>query len=394
MKILQVNEHYTDRGGVEQYLLAAGKLLDASGHTNAILYRHQTPDTIRDSSWPSYCLGESLDRDSIGMLQRVIEIEQPDVAFIHHVSSSILVEEILRLVPSVAYVHGPYVVCPGLAKYYRRNDRVCERPFGWGCFPMHYLRRCSSAHHPRTVARLMETTSQFKRVYLRLPRLVVATDYMKALLLQNGFDAGRIRVLAPHFLDLSEIPEYVPPTKPCTLLYAGRLEIEKGLPYLLHALFHLPEDFRLIIAGDGSMRATYEHLITSLQLVDRVELTGWLSASDMRDQYQQSALVVIPSIGPEAFGKTGVEALTYGRPVVAFNVGGVSEWLLDGVTGFLAQPVDSKDLAQKIRRLIEDRPLQEAMGRRGQHLVAERYATDQHAMHLEAILREARGADS
>lgn len=391
MKVLHVNDVYDVRGGVQQYLVAVAHLLASAGHTNAIVYRQQSAHTVQDGPCPSYRLAGEDETALAAELRRVIAQEQPDVAYIHHVASPALVTAVVESLPAVAYVHGFSALCPGLAKYFRRGDQVCERAFGWGCVPMHYLRRCSAARRPSTLARLMRTAASLRQAYLQAPRLLAATGYMQDLLAQNGFDPTRIALLPPHFLAADQIPPYAPPAEPNTLLYAGRLEIEKGVPYLLRALSLLPERVRLVIAGDGTLRGEYERLIADLGLAGRVEFLGWVDAEGMEHCYRRCDLVVMPSICPESFGKAGIEALTHGRPVVAFAVGGMPDWLDGGVTGLLARPADSNDLAAKIRYLLDDPAQQQAMGRAGQRSVAEQYSAKHHLRILETILHDVIG---
>jgi glycosyltransferase involved in cell wall biosynthesis len=386
MKILHVNDRYDEQGGAQQYIFSVARLLGENGHTNAILHRHQTPHPLQGGSWSVY-RSEADDADAVTRtVRRVIAQERPDVAFIHHVHSPVLVETIAQMLPAVAYVHGFQAVCPGLCKYHRRGDQVCKRAFGWGCVPMHYLRRCSAARHPVTLARLMQRTARLRRAYLRVQHTLVSTPYMKALFVQNGFAADRITTLPPHFLSPADVPYYQPPEQPDLILYAGRLEIEKGIPYLLRALHQLPERVHLEIAGDGTLRAGYERMAESLGLTNRVQFLGWLDADHLTRCHQRCALMIMPSIYPEGFGKTGIDALAQGRAVVAFAVGGIPDWLDDGEIGLLARPADSEDLARKIGQLLEDWPRQERMGRQGQRIVTERYAPERHLRTLESVL--------
>jgi glycosyltransferase involved in cell wall biosynthesis len=378
MKILQVNDHYSERGGVEQYLLAVTRLLAAGGHANAILYRHQTPHTIQGGPWPAYCVDADEEEALASGVRRVIAQEQPDVAYIHHVGSPVMLETLAQMLPTVAYVHGFAAVCPGRAKYFRRGDQVCRRPFGWGCVPMHYLRRCSAARRPATVARLMQATARLRQAYLRVPRLLAATPYMKALLVQNGFSGDRITVLAPHFLLPDEVPPYSPPEQPDTILYMGRLEIEKGFPYLLQALAELPAAVRLVVAGDGTQRSRYEALAQESGVAGRTDFSGWLDEEALRQAIRRCSLVVIPSVCPEPFGKAGIDAFAQGRPVVAFDVGGISDWLQDGLNGFRIKPRDAKGLADKINELVRDERLRARLGQAGRTGAVRQYAAGQH----------------
>ncbi len=141
MKILHVNDNYSDQGGVEKYMLEVSCLLAQHGHSNIIFYTNQQKNTIRNGAWPAYHIQPDKN-DHATQIKNIIAKEQPDAVYIHHVASPLLVETLTDILPSVAYVHGFTPVCPGLAKYYRRGNMVCERKFDWGCVPMHLFRRC------------------------------------------------------------------------------------------------------------------------------------------------------------------------------------------------------------------------------------------------------------
>lgn len=382
MKILHVTDHYTPRGGVEQYILSAARLLADHGHGNAILYTQASAHTIRDGAWPAYHV--RTDGDIAAQVDQVLAAERPDVAYIHHVSFPALIEFLADRLPAVAYVHGFTAVCPGLGKYFRRGDTVCTRPFGWGCVPMHYLRRCSAARRPSTLARLMRNTAALRKALLRASRFLVGSRYMADLLAQNGFPAEKIAVLPPHFLPDDAQLTYTPPAEPKCVLYAGRLEIEKGIPYLLRALAVLPADVRLMVAGDGTQRDRYQALARELGLVERVQFLGWLDEEALSQALSRCGLVVMPSIFPEPFGKSGIDALAHGRPVVAFAVGGIPDWLHDGVNGYLVRPKDVQGLAARIGQLAQDEKLCSRLGQAGQAGLVQQYAASRHLATLLA----------
>ena len=391
MKVLHVTDNYTPQGGVQQYILSVGRLLAANGHSNVVIHSEQSALTIRDGAWPAYHVATG-GADMTAQVQRVLEIEQPDVAYIHHVSAPELIERLAAQLPAVAYVHGFTAVCPGLGKYFRRGNTVCQRPFGWGCVPMHYLRRCSDARRPSTLARLMRTTAALQQALLGLPRFLVGSLYMAALLAQNGFPAESITVLPPHFLPDDTRLTYTPPEEPQIILYAGRLEIEKGVPYLLHALADLPPAVRLVVDGDGTQRARYEAMGRELGLGARIDFLGWLEEEALSSTLRRCSLVVMPSIFPEPFGKTGIDALVHGRAVVAFDVGGISDWLHDGVNGFLVKPKDTRGLADRTDQLVRDEPLRTRLGQAGQASVLRQYAASHHLTILLQTFAAATGS--
>jgi glycosyltransferase involved in cell wall biosynthesis len=383
MKILHVNDHYHKQGGVERYLLSVGELLHSHGYENAVLYCKDHPGTIHRGRWPAHLVDDNEHRLEAS-IQAIVEEEHPDIAYIHLVSSAKMVSTISRLVPTVAYMHGFQTVCPGLAKYFRRGDEVCTRRFSWMCAPMHYLRRCSAARHPLTLRRLMVHTQMLKKAYMGVTELLVATPYGRSVLVQNGFDPCRISVLAPHFFVDGTQAQYRPPDDPMAVLYAGRLEVEKGIPYLLRAFAQISPSATLVVAGDGTLRPVYEQIARELGVSDRVRFLGWLSEAEMELAYQHCAVLVMPSICPEAFGKVGIEALAHGRPVVAFAVGGISDWLHDGVDGFLVDPGDVRELANRVAQLVNDQEHSVAMGQAGQVEVTERYSAVEHWKTLQS----------
>jgi glycosyltransferase involved in cell wall biosynthesis len=86
-----------------------------------------------------------------------------------------------------------------------------------------------------------------------------------------------------------------------------------------------------------------------------VTFAGWVPHHALESYYARAAVCVVPSRWPEPFGMVGVEAMARGRPVVAFAVGGIPDWLDDGVTGILAPEADTAALGAAIATLLGDR---------------------------------------
>ena len=373
MRVLHVDGLLTLEGGVGQYIASLAALLDRAGHDNLTL--RCIGGRVDGGYLSDYALTPSI--DVAEQLQAAVRDARPDVVLLHHVDNGQVIEVLADQVPTVAYVHGFPAVCPGLAKFYRRNDAVCERAFGWGCFAAHYLYRCSAARNPRTVLRLMAATRHLQAALRKVQRLMVGSEYMRALLIQNGFEAQNITVLAPHFLE--EAPgQWTPPVDPCQILFAGRIEVEKGLSHLLQALIHLPDCFHLVVAGEGTLRPASEALVSRLGLANRVSFLGWCEQRVVKRLYPESAVIALPSICPEPFGKVGIEAMAQGRPVVAFDVGGISDWLHHGETGLLVHSGDTQALARALERILIDPRNAEAMGRRARQYVETAYDSERH----------------
>lgn len=390
MNIFHVLNTYAPIGGIETYVLELLPLLEERGHRNCLVYRQPHPRTPSDPGKNVFHVPVSQDvRDDHQKILNLVQEKAPDVVFLHDVYDPHLIKKIDHLVPTVGYVHIFYPVCPGLGKLFKVGDRACTRPYGLGCIPQIYLRRCASARHPMSVLKIMKTTGDYLEAYRSLPRILVASNYMRDLLIQNGIKAGRIEVL-PYFVPIperEELTELAPASECAGILFAGRLEYEKGLPYLLKAMKKMRSPHHLVVAGDGSLKNHYVGLVKELGLSDRVQFMDWLSPSDLGYLYRQSSVVVMPTLMPEPFGKVGVEAMANQRPVVAFNVGGIPDWLVDGHNGFLVPPGDVDELARRIDLLLVDRKMAAQFGRNGRKFIEERYQKKDHIDQLEHIFQ-------
>ena len=94
------------------------------------------------------------------------------------------------------------------------------------------------------------------------------------------------------------------------------------------------------------------------------------------------------SVWPEPFGAAGLEAMRYGLPVVAFDAGGIGEWLRNGENGFLVPWMDRAQFARRVEELLRDKPLARQMGARGRHLAREKYNFARYISGLETMFAQ------
>ncbi|MGI9244527.1 MAG: glycosyltransferase family 4 protein, partial [Verrucomicrobiales bacterium] len=182
------------------------------------------------------------------------------------------------------------------------------------------------------------------------------------------------------------------------ILFVGQLLRGKGVDLLLRALALVrerqlvsAEDWTCTIAGEGSHLDACQALAEDLELTDRVQFAGRLSRDELAAQYQSARLGVVPSVWPEPMGMVGLEFMWAALPVVAFDAGGISHWLEDGRTGYLAAPKDIAGLADHITKLLEDPDLAAQMGRRARRVAEEKYNHRDYIDRLLQILGEAAG---
>src|SRR5206468_2177990 len=152
------------------------------------------------------------------------------------------------------------------------------------------------------------------------------------------------------------------------------------------------------LAGDGPARAAWERAGRVLQQKHpdvKVEFTGWLESAARDAALASAHLLVVPSLWPEPFGRVGLEAGLWGTPAVAFNVGGISEWLQEGFNGHFAaaDPSSAAGLAAAITRSLEDGAHYAAL-RAGAFQAATRQSAEDHATRLAAVLDKVARAGS
>ncbi|MBI3467731.1 MAG: glycosyltransferase [Planctomycetes bacterium] len=176
----------------------------------------------------------------------------------------------------------------------------------------------------------------------------------------SGFDASRFPAPAP------------PPTRTdgrLRLLFAGLVdEAMKGFA-VLHAacrqLWSQRQDFVLL--------ATAEPIAAQDEFT---EFVGWQTQAKLPKLMASCDIVVCPTVAEEALGRTAVEAMAVGRPVVASRIGGLSFTVLEEATGLLCEPGNPTDLARQLARLLDDRALRERLGSQARREFEERYTWD------------------
>jgi glycosyltransferase involved in cell wall biosynthesis len=153
----------------------------------------------------------------------------------------------------------------------------------------------------------------------------------------------------------------------------GNLRIAKGYKDFLYAakivLHHYP-DIIFTIAGDGPERASLEELATTLSIQSKVRLPGFLSP--VYNYLACFDIVVISSLW-EGFPVAALEAMGMGKPIVATNVGDLSEIIEDGISGFLVPASNPEEIAKRIMQLIKDPSLAGSMGKAARARVEKHY---------------------
>lgn len=353
MKILRIVSSGFEEGGVENGVVLMQPIFERRGHVVRTLSSDLRPDLPHFNNY-TYKIPTgagkilySFNPYAYFELKRVLKEFNPDVVHVHtigHGSPSIFFA--LNKYPTVLTVHGPEPFTKSLVLW---------------CFPENNFK-----HGKREVSDLtvVGKLRYFYHRYINDPlfavgfrnvdKVVTLSHYMHDLVKHDGQDNEYIpngtTLLAFHPLQKGQIEN--------TLVYAGRLESYKGVGYLVEALQKIVSEFpdtHLFIAGDGKEKENLIDMTEKLGVKDNVTFLGHLKRNELEKLYIRSSVMVMPSVYPEAFGKVGVEAMSVGRPVIATDVGGVSDWLVNGEVGYLVPPSNSTAIADAVIKLFSDK---------------------------------------
>lgn len=370
-------------GGAESNVLASARALHDRGHLNVLGYLSETGRAT--DSWREAFGAMELVRDD---LAEILARHQPDVVWIHNWPSTADIRALAAApVPSARMIHDHAMYCLRSYKYHPLTRRNCERPASAACvFPcMAILRRGANRRPELDFGGLSRKLDEIA-ANRALGRVVVASHFMRGELERNRFDPERIVVIPPVPPEAEATPsaDAVPETG--RLLFVGQMIRGKGLDVLLEALAMLRGPWRLDAAGEGVAKPKLRAQAARLGLANRVEFFGHLRPNELEALYRRAQVVVFPSMWPEPFGLVGIEAMRVGRPVVGFDVGGVSDWLRDGLNGRLVPWGDRAALAAALGRLIEAPEDAARLGAAGRAFCAERFSFAGYTDALETFL--------
>lgn len=207
----------------------------------------------------------------------------------------------------------------------------------------------------------------------------------------RGYGTSRPRVV-PNGVDSAVFypaPEGKATDRP-TVVFAGRMDDQKGVDVLLRAASRLSPRPKLRLAGGGWKEAEYRRLAAELGLGERVEFLGHVPRTDLPGLLRSASVVVVPS-RYENLPLSVLEGMACGVAVVASRVGGVPEMMDDGVEGTLVSPEDPKALGAALARLLGDPNLAARMGAAGRRRVLAEFTWDSVAARIEAAYAELLG---
>ncbi len=213
--------------------------------------------------------------------------------------------------------------------------------------------------------------------YLRyVDQMFAVSGALKKALAQNGIKNASVMHTGINLADwqideiiTSKLIKKYNLTDKKVILFSGRLSGAKGGGQALEALVEISpvmSNAVLLVAGKidhsaDQIRARAEQL----GLADKLIFTGWLEQEESKKIYAVADVVLVPSICFDSLPRVVLEAMAMSKPVVGTVYGGAAEAIVDGVTGYVVNPFDTKKMAEKIINLLQNPQQAQQMGEAG-----------------------------
>ncbi|MEP7130510.1 MAG: glycosyltransferase [Sphingomicrobium sp.] len=384
-------------GGDATYVRNLAKALVEQGHdvdviasTQAYLVRSKDEDQV-DPTWEDGVNVRRI-RHNAGMLAPLIS-QQTGLPVLHAPALEIFFAtpfDVLHF-HNISLMGGPGVVRMGQAR-----ARIMSLHDHWLICPTHALwKNRSYACDKRTCftcairsglpPQLWRYTGFRDRCLEVLDRLLAPSKFTAEMHRTNGISRP-IEVL-PLFSSIAGVGE-LPAAHPRRILFVGRVTALKGIQNLLRVVAQMP-DIELLVIGQGELRPA---LTAEYANHPHIRFLGKIDQEHLVEHYASAAAVVFPSLVPETFGLTIVEAAACGTPaIVAKSSGGAAELVATTGGGLLYD--GEAELAAAIRRLVDDGPFRDELGARARAGYRARFTKEHHiAGYLSQIDEVLQGA--
>ena len=343
-KIVYIGKYNGIIGGIERYMQKSAELLRRNGFSVHYLY-------MADGGKDQAAFADAF--DSVEQFSPENPLPQSaDMVIIHN----IIPPEHLSALPenkTCFFAHDHNIYCRRHHYYTPLGRRNCHRKY--------QALRCFFCSLGRNEAPPLEA-------YRKLPALVLS-EFMADNLRKNGFKKV---VKLPAFIKAVEKERTFMPDGVLRILFLGQLIRGKGADLMLDSLTFLTEPFECTIAGEGKDRAMLEKQVREAAL--NVKFTGFVSNPETL--WDNCDILFFPSRWQEPFGLVGLEAMAHGVPVIAFDTGGVREWLSHLENGIIVPEKADVTAAGMLGGLAQNPRALAMMGKRGLELAKEKFSEE------------------
>ncbi len=339
--------------------------------------------------------------NNIPVVRRIREILaefKPDIVHAHNIHGYISYQSLVEAKKAGARV---FLTCHDVMSFtYSKLDRFIDRSDL--SIPGSFDYRVSWLWLAKTYrTRFNPFRNMIIRSVLRtsVDKVIAVSDALKQALNQNGIDNVSVIHNGVDAQEWEEPAAAVAEFKKKhalgdkVVLFAGRLTGIKGGWELIEAIKQIRESqpsVQLLVLGkkDASAEKMLSHASAS-GVENSVIFAGWMSGHELRQAYHASSVVAAPSLCFDSFPTMNIEAMACGKPVVATCFGGSRESVVDGVTGYIVNPFNISDMADKIGGLLSDEKKRAAFGAAGRQRLDKEFSLDRCAAAYEETFSEA-----
>jgi len=414
LKIVMAHKFFHPAGGPETVLFQSMRVLNSLGH-EVIPFSMKHPRNLK-TPYSRYFVSEvdynNHNGDILKKLKTAVNLiysveaekkmevlindTRPQLAHLHNIyhqiSPSILRALKRHSIPVVMTLHDFKLACPSYT--FLRNGTPCEI-----CEGRHFykavIHRCVKNSY---LSSLLCATEMYLHKMLQtyskgVDVFIVLSQFSKEKMIRYGLPEEKIEVL-PNCIDVDQyhphkmVGDYV--------LFLGKLSEKNGIFTLVQAMKHIPE-VKLKVAGEGEMGPLLKEYVAREGLKN-AEFLGFMAEEKLKKLMQECYFTVFPSLCYHNCPMSVLESLASGKPVLASNLGSVPEFVEDGVDGFLFEPGDPTDLAEKIKYLFRKPLLVKKMGIAGRLKIESRFLSETYYPRLlkiyQRLLQGGRVADS
>lgn len=379
LRIVVVHNFYQQTGGEDSCLAAEIAMLRAHGH-DVVPYTVSN-DAIDGMSRIALASRTIWSGRDYAQLRKLLRDVKPHVAHFHNtfplISPAAYYAARKEGVPVVQTLHNHRLLCCNAVFF--RDGKFCQDCLG-RVIPWRGIVRCcyrGSRLTSAAVAAMIGTHKAIGTWQDAVDIYIALSQASRAKFVEGGLHADRI-VVKPNFI-------YPDPGEGTGgggyCLYVGRVSAEKGISTLLKS-WKNPALPPLKVVGTGPMARAVE---TAAAGTPNIEILGQCSQSTVYNILGSAELLIVPSECFETFGRVVAEAFAKGTPVVAANIGGVSEIVSNGESGVLFEPGDADALAEQVHSLFGNPVRLQLMRKRARAAFEQNYTVEKNYALLRSI---------
>ena len=269
-------------------------------------------------------------------------------------------------IPIVWRVLDYKLICPN--RTFLSGDTICQK-----CFPNKYyeciLNKCKKKSLAASIVTAAESYFYNFHPYKNdVDAFIFQNEFMKDLFIKYGYDKSNCYVVENPYDCTFDIPQYEGNDY---ILYFGRLSNEKGIMSLLESMKKLP-DIKLKIVGNGPLLDEATRFVELYQ-IKNIEFLGAKYGKDLDAILKNSLFTVVPSEWLEPSPYVVLQSYALGKPVLANDIGGLTDLVKDGFTGMLSKMKDIDSLVNCIRNMYDNRENTRRMGVNARQLLEAKY---------------------